>query len=121
MNELELWMNPNLSIEERFEIARGEIARLNEVIAKMQACAPAPTRTFGPIRVGSKIVIGPESPTIPGRSYQYDYATCSLFMSGEPKEVLSIDEDDNSGEVVYNVRVGNWIYGIYLDWIKSVE
>lgn len=121
MNELELWMNPNLSIESRFDIARGEIARLNEVIAKMQARAPAQTQTFGPIRVGSKIVIGPESPTVPGRSYQYDYAVCSLFMSGEPKEVLSIDKDDNNGEVVYNVRIGNWIYGIYLDWIKSVE
>ena len=45
MNELELWMNPNLSIEVRFEIARGEIARLNEVIAKLSAeQTPQPKR-----------------------------------------------------------------------------
>lgn len=120
MSEIELWMNPNLSIEDRFAIARGEIGRLNGVIAKMQVGAPAPRAAFGPIRVGSKIVIGPESPTDPDRIYLYDYVVRALFASGESKEVLSIEEDDG-GELVYNVRVGNFIYGIYLDWIKSVE
>ena len=116
MNELELWMNPNLSIESRFDIARGEIARLNEVIAKLSADAP-PVRSIGG---GSRITIGPRTPDVIDRAFTYDTVVLSLYSSGESVEVESTWVDSN-GEEVYNIRVGNCLYGIYRDWIKSVE
>lgn len=121
MNELELWMNPNLSIEERFEIARGEIARLNWVVAKLSERATTPhSEVDGFIQVGSRITIGKRVNDRPDRSYSYDSAVYSLYVSGSPVEVLSIDIDVN-GEAAYIVQVGGYEYGIYRDWIKSVE
>lgn len=120
MNELELWMNPNLSIEERFEIARGEIARLKGVIAKLCADTPPHAPPVRSIGVGSRITIGPRTPDVIDRSFTYDTVVLSLYSSGESVEVESTWVDSN-GEEVYNIRVGNWLCGIYRDWVKSVE
>lgn len=116
MSDLNLWDNPNISMESRLSIAIAEIKRLKDIIARSDYYADKDMTSE--IQAGARIGIIPMVVGVCDRDYYYDDSVRGMVGAALVVEKVDVD---STGENVYVVKFGYTEYGLYRDWIFPID